>query len=151
MDINSPDIRYFRIRNKANTHTLVEDVTHAARIAAACTTWPAELPAKDAARLAHSFAASAVRYDADMGTQTIRMPWRSVNSQGDCKSTAILIASLCAAAGRDVVLRFLQYEPGPTWYAHVFAVVDGIPVDPLLPYGEQYDYLRKTETRISHA
>jgi hypothetical protein len=147
MDTNSPP-RVYRVRADADTWSLVYDVTDAARTAARFVEWPDLLPRTDAPELAHALAALEVQYKADTADQTIRMPWRVIGERGDCKSTAVLIASLCAAAGHRVQLKFLQYEPGPAWWQHVFAVVDGVPVDPLLPYGRQFPYFRAITTRI---
>lgn len=146
---NPPRVRTFRARHNATTWTLVEDVTLAARAFAKYCTWPHGLDRELAPELAHAFAASQVQYVADMDQQDIRMPWHAVGQTGDCKSTAVLIAGICAAAGHRVVLRFLQYHRGPTHWAHVFAVVDGVPVDPLLPFGQQFPYFRKHETPIT--
>jgi hypothetical protein len=69
--------------------------------------------------------------------QTIRLPSALVREgRGDCKSTAVFIASMCKAAGRSVALRFTQAE-GSDQYGHVYAVVDGVPVDPLLRFGTE--------------
>ena len=67
---------------------------------------------------------------------------------GDCKSTAVLCASLLAAAGCRVELKFLQYEAARPWWEHVYCLADGVPVDPLLPLGREYPYLRAITTRI---
>lgn len=141
MAANSPHIA-FRQRRNASTWSLVDDVTEAAQVSADYCKWPSGIPKRDAARIMHGYAA-AQRYVAEDGTQYIRAPWITMeHGRADCKSTAVLIAAMCKAAGRRVHLKFLQYEEGPTHWAHVFAVVDGVPVDPLLPFGEEFPYLR---------
>lgn len=138
------------MRNDADTWTLVEDVTFATREAAKVCTWPKELLRREAAEIMHGYAASEVEYIAENGTQMIRGPWVTMrHRRGDCKSTAVLIASMCAAAGRKVQLKFLQYDDrnGDHW-AHVYAVVDGTPVDPLLQFGEEFTYLRSHTVTI---
>lgn len=138
-----------RLRHDATTWTLVEDVTAAAHLGAANMRWPSGLPRSQAAEIAHAYAAG-IDYQAENGTQFIRAPWVTAeHGRADCKSTAVLIASLCAAAGRRVHLKFLQYTDGPTHWAHVYAVVDGTPVDPLLPFGQEYPYLRSHLVRIA--
>lgn len=137
------------IRNDADTWSLVDDVVAATFIGAKHCTWPMSIPRSHAAELMHAYAAD-IEYKAENGTQYIRAPWITAQQRrADCKSTAILIASMCAAAGRKVELKFLQYDDndGDHW-AHVFAVVDGVPVDPLLPFGEEYPYLRFLKVRI---
>ncbi len=98
----------------------------------------------------HAFAATEVDYQAENGEQIIRGPWVTVDEgRGDCKSTAVLIASMCAAAGRDTRLKFIDYEGDDReHWAHVYAVVDGVACDPLLPYGDEYPYIRHHLVRI---
>lgn len=137
------------IRHDADTWSLVDDVTTTAFVALRHCSWPEEIPRSEAAETMHAYAAE-VDYIAEDGTQYIRAPWITAQQRrADCKSTAILIASMCAAAGRRVELKFLQYDDndGDHW-AHVYAVVDGVPVDPLLPFGEEYPYLRHLKVRI---
>lgn len=139
MTSNRPHIVY-RERSNATTWSLVHDVTEAARMSAAALEWPRGIPSKDAARIMHGVAAD-VRYVAEDGVQMIRAPWITIqHGRADCKSTAVLIAAMCKAAGRRVQLKFLQYEPGPTHWAHVYAVVDGVPADPLLDFGNEFPY-----------
>lgn len=131
-----------RIRNDADTWSLVEDVTEATRIGVRHCRWPSELASRNAANIMHRYAAE-LEYIPEHGTQVIRAPWVSLHDgRADCKSTAVLIASMCAAAGRRVDLKFVQFTEGRTHWAHVYAVVDGRPVDPLLPFGEEYPYIR---------
>lgn len=98
----------------------------------------------------HAYAARQVEYVPENGTQVIRAPWVTVDQgRGDCKSTAVLIASMCAAAGRRVDLKFIDYEgANREHWAHVYALVDGTPCDPLLPYGEEFPYIRHHIVRI---
>jgi len=145
-----PPPRVIRARTDANTWTLVSDVTYAARIAARYQRWPRHLDRADALAIVHALAAS-VRYRADQNDQTIKMPHVLLSTGvGDCKSTAILCASMLHAAGvRDVRLKFLQYEQGPTWWEHVYCVADGTPVDPLLPLGQEFPYFRAITNPIT--
>jgi len=142
--------RAHRIRTDADTWSLVEDVTFAARVGARNCEWPDTIRRKYAGETMHAFAATEVEYMAENGTQVIRAPWVTVmQRRGDCKSTAVLIASMCAAAGRDVRLKFLDYEgEAREHWAHVYAVVDGRACDPLLPYGEEFTYIRAITKRI---
>lgn len=80
--------------------------------------------------------------------QTSRMPWRFIrDGVGDCKTQAIFTAALCASSGCRVLLRFVTL-PGDTEPGHVFAVVDGIPSDPLLPFGTECNYIRAIDVPI---
>jgi len=73
--------------------------------------------------------------------QQIRLPWRFVaDGVGDCKSQAIYTAAVCAASGCRVALRFATL-PGDEEPGHVYAVVDGVPVDPLLEFGKECAYI----------
>lgn len=148
MDLQHPP-RVIRARTDANTWTLVTDVTHAAQLAARYATWPRDLDRSRALEQVHALAAS-VTYRADTDAQTIKMPGVLLQENiGDCKSTAVLCASLLSAAGiRGVRLKFLQYEPGPTWWEHVYCVADGVPVDPLLPLGHEFPYFRAIQKDI---
>lgn len=134
----------YRERHDATTYTMVADVVAAAKASAAACTWPKSLPRKRAASIMHRFAAAAIEYTEDHYDQVIQGPWVTLErGEGDCKSTAILIAAMCVAAGRSVKLRFAEYDDSQgRHYAHVFAVVDGQAVDPLLPIGEKYPYIR---------
>lgn len=111
--------------------------------------WPDSLPLTDAAPIMHEFTRRLIAYDREDADQLIRMPWRTVeDGTADCKSTAILIASVCAKAGRSVALRFVQY-PGEDWFGHVYAIVDGVPVDPELDFGEEVVYSSRLDRRIT--
>lgn len=121
----------------ADNATLCASVIAATRHAWTRIEWPRTTPPEDAARLAHELARTRVRYVREDGDQLIRMPWRTLSDGvGDCKSFAVLVASLCKAAGRSVVLRFAQYA-GEDHFGHVYAVVDGVAVDPELPFGDE--------------
>lgn len=103
----------------------------------------------DSAKI-HQFVRENIQYQAELdpNNQRLRMPWRALDEGvGDCKTTAIMIASLAKASGRDVVLRFLDQTGGGQW-DHVFAVVDGVPVDPLEPFGQSLPYYHSHDERI---
>jgi len=137
-------------RNDATTWTLVADVVWTAQKSAECVSWPVNIPRRNAGEVMHSLTAEEVQYIEEKGKQTIRAPWISIrHGRGDCKSTAVLIAAMCKAAGRRVELKFLEYDStGGDHWAHVFAVVDGIACDPLLPYGREYPHVRALTVEI---
>ena len=139
----------YRERHDPNTYTMVADVVAAAKASAAACTWPHSLDRKRAAAIMHRFAA-AIEYTEDQNDQVIQGPWVTLKrGKGDCKSTAVLIAAMCLSAGRSVKLRFVEYDNSQgRHYAHVFAVVDGRAVDPLLPIGEQYPYIRHLDMTL---
>lgn len=126
-----------RTDNATNAH-LVNMVVDAARVAIArWKAWDPELSEPDAAIMAHDFCRTCIRYEAETADQTIRLPSALLREGvGDCKSTAVFIAAMCAAAGRKVALRFFPDETGDQ-YTHVVAVVDGRAVDPLLEFGTE--------------
>lgn len=131
-----------RRTNSATNSTLVQMVIDAAHLSAARLTWDPMLPAHGAALLAWAFCVDVIRYKEETGDQTIRLPSALVREGvGDCKSTAVFIAAMCKAAGRSVALRFTLAD-GSDQYGHVYAVVDGVPVDPLLPFGKECVCLR---------
>jgi len=127
---------------------LVADVVAAAKEAARMVA--GGLPRKDAARLCHAFIRSHTRYHEETpDAQMVRMPWRFVaDGVGDCKSQAIYTAAVCAASGCRVLLRFVVL-PGDDEPGHVYAIVDNLPSDPLLPYGEECDYIRAVDYLIA--
>lgn len=134
---NAPHTRALRYAHDADNDTLVRWTCAATRHAWPLIEWPDSIARTDAAETVHAFAREAVRYEREDGDQLIRMPWRTIaDGVGDCKSLAVLVASLCAAAGCRVVLRFAQF-PGEDWYGHVYAVVDGVAVDPELEFGKE--------------
>lgn len=144
----APYDRAVRWNPDADNATLVRYTLHAARESWPLIAWPASLPKEDAARIAHAYAQDVVTYIREDGDQLIRMPWRTIEEgQGDCKSLAVLVGALCAAAGRHVVLRFAAF-PGEDWYGHVYAVVDGVPVDPELTFGDECLYLHHIDRAI---
>jgi len=134
--------RAIRVRDKASNIAIGRDV---AQVAAACIPL---LPAtggpsrREAARACWELLKYHVRYKAETDDQMVRTPWRTLeDGVADCKSQAVLIASVCGRAGCDVALRYVQYA-GEDWYGHVYAVVDGKVVDPLLDFGEECTYIR---------
>lgn len=96
------------------------------------------------------YVADAVPYVEDGAVQSIRLPSALVlgGMSGDCKSTAVFVGGLAAAAGRAVVLRFVQYPTGPAWLSHVYAVVDGVACDPLQGYGVEAPFARSEDVAI---
>lgn len=132
--------------NEADNIELAQTVAIAA---AAAVPFLQPLPRNDAARLCWRMIAHHVGYFPEYGVQMVRMPWRLLaDGVGDCKSQAVFIGSMCARSGCAVVIRFVQL-PGTDYFGHVFAVVDGVPVDPLLEYGAECDYLSACDVRIS--
>lgn len=116
---------------------LVRAVTDAARKAAAATHWPDPPDRERVPELLHAYINERTRYKAERSTQVIRWPSALVRLRvGDCKSTAVFIAALSAAAGCRAALVFIK-QAGQPYYSHVYAVVDGVPVDPLLPLGQE--------------
>lgn len=149
MPANRPLPRVYRARTDADTWTLVKDVTDAANIAARhLPPFPLNCNWNDALEYVHALAAS-VRYRANADTQRIKMPHVLLSTNvGDCKSTAILFASMLRRYGCNVQLKFLQYTEDRPWWEHVYCVADGVAVDPLLPLGEEFAYLRAITTTI---
>lgn len=141
---NAPYAGVIRARSNADTYDMVRDVCDATRHAVGIMRrvgWPRNVSRERAAQLMWQLCREAVQYVREDGDQLVRMPWRSLeDGRGDCKSYAVMVATMCALAGRDVVLRFVQYE-GDNYYAHVFAVVDGRAVDPELTFGDECLYL----------
>lgn len=120
--------------------------------AAARNAWPRLSPgtvnAERWPRLLWAFCRECVSYEAERGTQRIRMPWALISDGiGDCKSTAVFIASMCRAAGLRAVLRF-SVAPGDEHYSHVYAVINGKPVDPLLSFGAEAVALRSIDVQL---
>lgn len=144
----SPYARALRWTASASNRTLVRWCVDAVNEAWPRIEWPANLSRRGAARIAHAYAQDAVQYELESGDQLIRMPWRTIeDGVGDCKSLAVLVAALCAAAGRSVVLRFVRF-PGESWYGHVYAVVDGVPVDPELDFSKEVIYWSRLDVPI---
>jgi hypothetical protein len=109
---------------------------------------PDLIPREDVPRVLHAYVVQYVPYVEDDDLQSIRRPAALVHGySGDCKSTAIFIGSLAKKAGCDVVLRFAAY-PETGYFSHVYAVVDGVPVDPLLPFGHEEPYIRKEDHEL---
>lgn len=107
------------------------------------------LPRDQAARLAWCFVRRFIKYAPDDREQLVRLPWRTIaDGEGDCKSTAVLIAALCAASGCDVRLAFAQL-PGQDYFGHVYVLSDGVAVDPLLEFGAECLYIRRAVVPIA--
>lgn len=104
---------------------------------------------EDLARILWEYVRRRTRYHAESGVQRVRYPAALLREGvGDCKSTGIFLSSMLKAAGVPVVLRFVQTHGRP-WYGHVYAVAPGIgPVDPLLPFGTEVDYLRREDHNL---
>lgn len=127
---------------------LLQVLSVAARAVQPQVFWPAELPAPEAPRIAHQYVKHRTRYVREMGDQVIRTPKAFIRTGvGDCKTTALFIATLSKAAGHRVVLRFVVY-PGRDHFGHVYAVVDGVPHDPLLDIGQECVYLRRKDVHL---
>lgn len=101
------------------------------------------------ARILWEYVRQRTRYIAESSTQRVRYPAALLRERvGDCKSTAIFLGSMLRAAGVPVVLRFIQ-TTGRPWFGHVYAVADGIgPVDPLLSFGTEVEYLRREDHNL---
>lgn len=113
---------------------LVGAVVHAARDAADGVRWTVPPDRSQVPDLLHRYVRTRTKYRAENSTQVIRYPSALVRERvGDCKSTAVFIASLAAAAGCRSSVVFIR-QAGRPWWSHVFAVVDGVAVDPLLPW-----------------
>ena len=124
---------------------LARDVYYHATVAAR---WVGGIPGWNSEQI-HDWVQRTIKYreDTDPNNQRLRMPWATVQEgAGDCKSTAILIAALAAASGRRAALRFVD-QRGEGW-DHVYAIVDGIPMDPLLSAGKEVDYLCRYDIKI---
>lgn len=92
---------------------------------------------RSAPRIAWQYLRDRVAYIPELGDQYVRMPWRTMSDgRADCKSQAVFVAGLCGPVGCAVDMRFVML-PDAVHLGHVYAVVDGIPVDPLLPYGHE--------------
>lgn len=144
-----PYVHTLRWTESATNGTLVRWCVDAVREAWPRIAWPDAVSRRNAARLVHAYAQTAVRYEREDGDQLIRMPWRTVaDGVGDCKSLAVLVASLCAAAGCRVTLRFVRFQ-GEDWYGHVYAVVDGVAVDPELHFGEEVVHSSRKDVTIT--
>lgn len=135
-----------RHRINADNHDLISDVIAATRTAVKKVR---PLPRGDAARLCHAFLQGEINYIEEKGDQYTRMPWRTIaDGRGDCKSFAVFVASLCAASGCRASLRFVKL-PGDDHFGHVYAVIDGIAVDPCLEFGEECAYIASRTIRIT--
>lgn len=133
-----PVIRTANLSNSA----LQREIVRVARDAARGLTWPEELPRADAAAFLHEYVRDHTHYLEETTPQRVRYPRALVaEGVGDCKSTAIFIASGLAAAGYPAVLRFIRTKDRP-WWGHVYAYLPGHgAVDPLLPLWSETPYI----------
>lgn len=116
---------------------LVGAVVDAARNAADGVRWSARVEPDRVPDLLYRYVRTRTKYRAENDTQVIRYPSALVRERvGDCKSTAVFIAALAAGAGCRSSVVFIR-QAGRPWWSHVFAVVDGVAVDPLLPLGRE--------------
>lgn len=98
----------------------------------------------------HAYLVEHVTYtpDDDLKAQLLRAPWRTASEgRADCKSYAIFIAALAKSAGDRVCLRFID-EVGVGAYTHVYAIVNGTPIDPLEPYGSEIPHVAARDVCI---
>lgn len=117
----------------------------AARILAECDPPPRE----GLARMCWELVRHEVEYIEETGTQYIRLPWRTLaDGRADCKSQTTLIVSVCAAAGCNAVVRMVIL-PGTEHFGHVYAVIDGVPVDPGLEFGQECPYISCLDVPIT--
>jgi hypothetical protein len=125
-------------------------VVAAARVAADRMRWPVQLSREDAPRIIHEYLRTRIRYFAEPpSSQRVRLPSGTVKERvADCKSTAIFLASALHAAGWDVRLRFIRQKGTRKGWNHVYITADGIPVDPLLPFGREALYLSRKDIPI---
>lgn len=112
------------------------------------------LPRSEAAEMCWDYVKHCTQYiqETDPNMQTPRLPWRFVkDGVGDCKSQAIYIASVCAASGCKVSVRFavLPENANDDQYGHVYAIVDGVVADPLLDFGQEVPYIRALTVPIN--
>lgn len=122
--------------------TVEDDAIDVAHVAAASIAFvPAMWSREDAPERAWHFVRRHVDYiEEPPHGQKIRFPWATLaEGVADCKSTAILIAAMCAACGCAVRLRYIM-QPGEADFGHVYAVADGIAVDPLVAFATELDY-----------
>lgn len=140
--------RIMRARDVSN-HALRLEVVNQARDVARTVRWAVMPERSRVPSMLYRYVARRVPYIADGFTQRITRPAAIVGGglTADCKSTAVFIGGLAAAAGCDVVLRFVRYPELP-WFSHVYAVVDGRAVDPLQAYGSELSYLRAEDHPI---
>lgn len=132
--------------HQVENRELARDVVHATL---AAIPFLGPVPREEAARWCYWYLVEHIAYIPEMGTQEVRMPWRTIaDGRADCKSTAVFIASVCARAGCRVTLRFAAM-PGQEWLGHVYAVVDGVVVDPLLPLGDECNFSRVVAVPIA--
>ena len=114
---------------------LIDVVTGTARESWPLLKWDPALKPDRLPLLCWLYVRECTDYIPERGVQFVRTPWAFVREQvGDCKSTAVFIGSMCRAAGLPVKLRFAML-PGSDYFGHVWAMINGVDVDPLLNYG----------------
>lgn len=127
---------------------LVNVVVNAARFAWPLLRKPRNIDRDALPLMCWNYVRECTTYQAERGIQTVRMPWAFVAlGVGDCKTTAVFIASLCRAAGLPTKVRFVSTTDSQQ-YGHVFAVIRGVPVDPLLEFGTAPQSLRSQDATI---
>lgn len=131
-----------------SNRSLVLEICAAARRALPTVYWPDDLPRSDARAIVHTWLADHSRYFEEQGLQVIRLPRALVREGvGDCKSSAVFAAAMLHAAGYPVLLRFIK-QPDRPWWSHVYAVADGVAVDPLLPLGREAERTAHLDYRL---
>jgi hypothetical protein len=130
--------RVLHARDNVTNGQLVHMVTKAARMAVGRMRWPKQLDPDRAPQIVHAYLRHHVRYKAEPPSmQVVRLPSATVKERvGDCKSTAVFAAAALHAAGWPVQLRFIK-QNGRGSFSHVYAVADGVPIDPLLEFGRE--------------
>lgn len=128
---------------------LVRAVRNAARDAVRLVRWR-EAPDLDRLpELLHRYVNERTRYRPEKSTQVIRYPSAFVRQAvGDCKSTAVFIAAMGAAAGCRATVVFIR-QGGRPYFSHVFATLDGVTVDPLLPLGTEAPNTGRVEYEVT--
>ena len=122
---------------EADNDTLIREIVAAAALAVDRVRWPRGLDRARAPEIVHAYLSDHSRYQEENELQIIRLP-RALVVTGvhDCKSSAVFAYAMLRAAGYRVRLRFIR-QPARPWWSHVYAVADGVAVDPLLPLGHE--------------
>jgi hypothetical protein len=133
-------IRVVRVDPALRAMDIGNEVVHAVEAALPFMRKPS-MSRKRAPRSCWEFLRHCIAYVPEYEDQMIRMPWRTIkDGRADCKSQSVFTAAVCHAAGCNVELRIVQLH-GDEHFGHVYAIVDGTPVDPLLPYGTEVSYI----------